>query len=277
MGRRLWQTNGIRPDKAIVITRYSELDSFVTAFASGHLNLLIIVGAAGLAKSRTVRRVLGHDACWIEGNATAFRIYVKLYAHRDRLVVIDDVDSLHADKNGIRLLKCLCQTELEKNVAWQSGARALERERIPREFVTKSRAVIISNDWRTVNRNVSALQDRGHVLVFEPDAEEVHQKTGEWFEDREIYQWIESRLHLVHEPSMRLYYGAAELKRAGLDWKRGLPLGLKNERQRLAAELFADCSFATQEARAGEFTARGGGCRATYFNHLRRLKDIDMR
>ena len=274
MRHKSWTT---RPDKAISITRYSELESFVGAFAAGHLNLLIIVGSAGLAKSRTVRRVLGDDVCWIEGNATAFRIYAKLYTYRDKLVVIDDVDSLHADKNGIRMLKCLCQTEVDKSVAWHSAARALERERIPREFVTKSRVVIISNDWRTVNRNVSALQDRGHVLVFEPTAQEVHRKTAEWFEDPEIYEWISANLHLVSEPSMRLYYGAAELKRAGLDWKKAVPLIGENDRQRLATELLADMSFPTQEARAREFTTQGGGCRATFFNHLRRLKRFNSR
>ena len=82
--------------------------------------------------------------------------------------MIDDVDALYADRSGVRLLKCLCQTEEEKAVAWHSDARSLERQRIPREFTTKSRVVIISNDWQTLNKNVAALQDRGHVLHFEP-------------------------------------------------------------------------------------------------------------
>ena len=39
---------------------------------------------------------------------TPFGMYEKLYRSRDRLVVIDDVDSLYSDRSGIRLLKCLC-------------------------------------------------------------------------------------------------------------------------------------------------------------------------
>ena len=54
--------------------------------------LPILVGAPGLAKTRTVRRVLGDRACWIEGNATAFGMYVALWQHKDQLVVVDDVD-----------------------------------------------------------------------------------------------------------------------------------------------------------------------------------------
>jgi hypothetical protein len=199
-------------------------------------------------------------------------MYMKLYRFRDEFVVIDDVDSLYADKNGIRLLKCLCQTEEEKNVAWQSAARSLEREGIPREFVTKSRVIIICNDWKTLNRNVFALQDRGHTLIFEPTPAEVHRKTGEWFDDQDVYRWFGENLRLVREPSMRLYLRAVELKRAGMDWMQIMPLSPEDPRERLVAELQADGSFGTQEARAREFATRGGGCRATYFNHVRRLK-----
>jgi hypothetical protein len=64
-------------------------------------------------------------------------MYVKLYRHKDEFVVIDDVDALYADRSGVRLLKCLCQTEEEKAVAWHSDARSLERQGIPKEFKTK--------------------------------------------------------------------------------------------------------------------------------------------
>jgi hypothetical protein len=52
------------------------------------LNLLILVGSGGLAKSRSGREALGGDGCWIEGNATPFGMYVKLYQHRDEFVVV---------------------------------------------------------------------------------------------------------------------------------------------------------------------------------------------
>ena len=63
----------------------------------------------------------------------------------DQFVAIDDVDALYADRSGVRLLKCLCQTEEEKTVAWHSDAKSLERQGIPREFVTRSRVAIIAN------------------------------------------------------------------------------------------------------------------------------------
>src|SRR5262245_3468872 len=108
----------------LFLTTYDRLEQYLHAFAQGHFHLLILVGAAGLAKSRSVRAILGNPTCWIEGNATPFGMYVKLYRQRDQFVVIDDVDGLYADRGGIRLLKCLCQTEEEKSVAWHSDARS---------------------------------------------------------------------------------------------------------------------------------------------------------
>lgn len=253
------------------ITSYDRLDQYLHAFAKGHFHLLILIGSGGLAKSRSVRAVLGDQACWIEGNATPFGMYAKLYRHRGRFVVIDDVDGLYADRNGVRLLKCLCQTEKEKTVAWHSDARSLERQGVPREFTTKSHVIIIANEWKTLDRNVAALQDRGHVLFFQPAATEVHRKAGEWFKDQEIYRWFAENVHRVREPSMRHYVRAKELKAAGMDWTEVLANENENPRARLAAELLANGAYDSTAARAKAFVDQGGGCRATFFNYRRRL------
>jgi hypothetical protein len=259
------------PHKVLRVTTYARLEQYLEAFAKGHFGLLILVGDGGLAKSRSVRGVLNGSACWIEGNASAFGMYVKLYHHRDEFVVIDDVDALYSDRSGVRLLKCLCQTEEEKSVAWHSDARGLERQGVPREFTTKSRVVIISNDWRTLNKNVAALQDRGHVLLFEPSAGEVHRKAGTWFGDAEIYNWFGANLHRVREPSMRHYVRAGELKAAGMDWTDVLAAEDENPRARLASELLASNAYSSTAERVHAFVEQGGGCRATFFNYQRRM------
>jgi hypothetical protein len=260
-----------QPHKVLHLLTYDRLEAYLRAFADGHLNLLILVGSGGLAKSRSVREALNGMACWIEGNATPFGMYVKLYQHRDEFVVIDDVDALYADRSGVRLLKCLCQTEEEKSVAWHSDARSLEKHGIPREFTTTSRVIIISNDWKTLNMNVAALQDRGHVIMFEPSAAEVHRKAGTWFDDREIYEWFGANLHRVHEPSMRQYVRARELKAAGMDWTDVLAVEAENKRARLAAELLASNAYDSTAGRVEAFVNQGGGCRATFFNYRRKL------
>jgi hypothetical protein len=243
----------------------------VKAFSAGHLNLLIVIGGPGLAKSQTVRRLAGKKACWIQGNATAFGMYVALWQNKDELVIVDDVDNLYSDRASVRLLKCLCQTDPVKQMAWQSGSSRLKREGVPRSFETKSRVALIANDWKTLNGNVEAVQDRGHVIVFEPTPEEVHRQVSQWFSDAEILKWFQAHLHLVHRPSMRHYVRAAELKTAGLNWMQALLSDTLSEKTLLVARIKADPRYKNEQQRVEAFRAFGGGCRATYFNHARRL------
>lgn len=58
------------PEHCIELTTYVELERFVYAFATGHINLLIVIGEGGLGKSRTASAALPDNACWIQGNAS---------------------------------------------------------------------------------------------------------------------------------------------------------------------------------------------------------------
>jgi len=259
------------PPGALVLRTYRELDQFVGAFAEGLLNLLLIIGRPGVQKSQTVQQAVGERACWIDGSATAFGLYCQLYQERDRPVVIDDVDGLYADRAAVRLLKCLCQTEPRKRLGWHSAATARCRG-IPASFETTSRVALLANELRIPNADVSALLDRGHVLVFDPSAREVHLRTAGWFWDQEVFDFIGRSLQLAERLSMRDYVLGWELKRAGMDWQGWLLTrwGITGKR-RLVVQLKADPSLGSEAERVRAFIAQQGGCRATYFNHARRL------
>ena len=120
------------PHKVLRLTTYERLDEYLRAFAKGHFHLMILVGTGGLAKSRSISTVLSDgEAWWIEGNATPFGMYATLPAPRS---VCRDRRRRRLLRRpiGVRLLKCLCQTEEEKAVAWHSDERSLKRQRIPR-------------------------------------------------------------------------------------------------------------------------------------------------
>jgi hypothetical protein len=46
----------------------------------------------------------GLDFAWnqLEGNVSVFGLYCQLWKHRHRPVVLDDVDGLYAQRDGIR-------------------------------------------------------------------------------------------------------------------------------------------------------------------------------
>ena len=96
-------------------------------------------------------------------------------------------------------------------------------------------------------------------------------RIGEWFGDREIYDWFGKNLHRMREPSLRYYMRAKELKAAGMDWTNVLATGDNNRRADLAARLLESDAFGSTAERVDAFVAQGGGCRATFFNYRRRL------
>ncbi|HEV3446244.1 MAG TPA: hypothetical protein VG099_16495 [Gemmataceae bacterium] len=266
-------SKSIRPDPfGIRLTSYTDLEKMVRGFARGNLNLLILLGSHGLGKSRALRQAMAGQACWLEGNASAFGLYCQLWRHRNRPVVLDDLDGLYANRDGIRLLKSLTQTEPHKTVSWYTDAATLQREQIPQEFHTSSRLAIITNEWKTLNRNVAALQDRGHVVIFEPTPQEVHTRTAEWYWDQEIYDFVGERLNLIQEASMRHYVAAWELKEAGLDWRSLVLSRCLSGKALLVAQLKASPKYVSEAERVKAFVASGAGSRATYFHLCKKLR-----
>ena len=265
------QSNSL-PVQALCLRTYGDLQRYARAFGEGHLNLLILCGPPGVGKSHCLRQAVGNQVCWIDGNASAFGIYQEAYERRNLPLVLDDIDGLYRDRNGIRLLKTLCQTEPVKSLSWHTNAPTLEKRGIPRQFTTTSRVAFITNQWQSLNADVAALEDRGHFLLFEPTALEVHRQASTWFWDQEIFDFVATSLHLVKQPSFRSYLLGWELKTAGLDWQRGILGRCLAGTALTAAKLKADTSYANEEARARAFIQSGAGCRATYFNQAKTLQ-----
>jgi hypothetical protein len=77
------------------------------------------------------------------------------------------LDKLYADGDCVRLLKPLCNTELTKRITWLTNV-TLNASDVPASFTTNSNVILVANEWRTVNPNVRALEDRAIILHFDP-------------------------------------------------------------------------------------------------------------
>ena len=266
------QSSHDRPQRANIITTYAELEQFVSAFANGKINnTVLIVGAPGLQKSRLVADILRNRAHTIRGQTTPYGLYHELFLHRDEPLVFDDLDGLFADRTAVRLLKCLLETNPIKTVAWHT--RAARQDGLPSQFQTGSRVFLITNLWKTINAHVAAIEDRAHVLSFEPTPSEVHLRVATWFWDQEIFDFVGEHLGLIRQPSMREYLLACDRKRIDLPWRQYLLGRWLSGKQLLVAQLRADHGFATEADRVAAFVTRGGGCRATYYNILKCLPE----
>ena len=262
------------PRNAVVVERYQDLASFTQAFAAGHLRFLMVVGPAGTGKSRAMHSAVAGRAAWVDGNATAFGVYCAAFMHQDQPIVLDDVDALYRDANGIRLLKQLCQSEPSRLLGWYSDPQYMERRGIPPKFTTSSPVAIIANRWSTVNADVAALEDRGHMIVFDPPPPEIHRQAALWFHDQEVFDFISDHLHLIADHSFRTYLLALELKKAQMDWKRTILSRFLSGPALLVAQLKADPAFKTEAERVKAFREGGGGSRATYFNYAKKIHPL---
>ena len=260
------------PDDAIAVTNYYDLARYLGKFAEGSLDLVLLLGKSGTGKTEAVKQALGIDdrhqssALYIEGHAQPFGLYQSLWRYRDSPVVLDDLDRLYANPDCVRILKPLCNTRRAKRISWLSNAVAAIPD-LPTEFTTTSSVLLIVNEWRSLNGNVRALEDRAIILWFNPTSEETHRKTAEWFDDPEVYRFIGSYLPHIPHLSMRYYDKAKRLRDAGfLDWQKSLlQMMLSDRAVAVVAGLQLDPCLSSDTQRVTQFTAETGQSRATYY------------
>src|SRR5262245_26016694 len=183
------RTSAKVPHAAVVVRTYEGLDAEMDAFAHGERSLLIVVGPPGTAKSTAVRHRL-RDARVIEGGSTPYRLYIELYENRNHPIVLDDADKVFRDKNGVFLLKLLTQTEQVKTIQWNSQTPEIRADKLPSEFETTSRTLIVANSWPQDNPDIEAIESRGHLLYFAPSLHEMHRYAGSYFGDEEVYDYV---------------------------------------------------------------------------------------
>lgn len=268
------------PD-AIVLDRYVDLEQFLHSFTNGGLDLLLIIGRPGTGKSQAVRSMLDRTVLktehgeqgllYVEGHMGSFGLYRQLYQHRDCPVVIDDFDRLHSRPDCIRLLKPLCNNTQKKRITWYSNATHHQSD-LPDSFTTESRVVLIANDWRSLNHDVRALEDRAIVVEFAPSNQAVHEYVGGWFDDTVIYNLIATVLSVSPPISIRSYLKGRSLRDAGLpSWKQAvLQMVLGDPILATVAELRSSV-FGSEADRVAAFSQRTGRSRATYFRLKRQI------
>ena len=202
-----------------------------------------------------------------------FGLYRQLWEYRDQPTVLDDLDRLYADPDCVRLLKPLCNTVREKRLHWLTNV-TLNDGTVPSSFTTASSVILIANEWKSLNPNVRALEDRAIILHFCPSNEEVHRKVGQWFDDAEVYGFLAKILPIVPAISMRHYCKGSQLRRAGLsDWRLSLlQMALSDRHVACAVAVLHDPNLHTEQERAACFSATTGLSRATYFRIKAKLK-----
>jgi hypothetical protein len=135
--------------------------------------------------------------------------------------------------------------------------------------------LVITNRLKNSNPQMAAMLDRGHTLLFQPTAVEIHRAVADWFPDKEIYDFIGQWMAAVPGLSMRDYVKARDVKKGNMDWRAVLHQQWRTSRLAKVLALRNDLSFATDEARVQAFEAMGYS-RATYYRALGVLKRMGV-
>lgn len=261
-----------------IVETYEEMLGYADQFARDDgFRFLIVLGGAGVGKSYMFReRLRGTNVACFQGAMSPIMFFKRLHDHLDEPVVIDDVDSLFADRAAVNLLKCVCQTDEYKVVNWDKASAMLAKEGVPTTFSTKSRVCILANKIPAGDANLTAVLDRATVVTFYPNIAEVHRHAGTWFnaKDAEIYEFFGANLERIAHPSFRLYEKALEQRRLGRDWKHWLEQQWisATDKTALIARVMADRGLTDNEERAARFAELGGGSRPTFQRWLNKWK-----
>jgi len=171
------------------VRSFADLTAIARAFMSqkSERRLLIIVGDPGVSKSSTFSRLKDDEKHRIikAGNLSAFQFYLQLYQSRNKVIILDDVEEVV--KRGDKTLMNLCESGAPiRTVAWYGSTsqlkvtRGKKVTRVPQEFKTSSRVVLICNSWDILTSKTPALLDRGKVVFFDPPPGAIHEFVGRW-------------------------------------------------------------------------------------------------
>jgi len=223
------------------ITTYKELQFYIEMFRNNNIDLLILEGIGGLSKSRIVEDSMkDREYLKIVSHVTPMKLYILGFEHQNQPIVFDDCDCLLQNDSNVALLKMFCDTSETKEINWFTTASKLEEEGVPSRYETRSKVIIICNNFNEITQKISSLRDRGFFLQFNPTNEEILTKMKEILpevhkelsigEKTQVYQVVESYANVADISLRTLIKGLSlykECKAKGLDWRKILLEGLE--------------------------------------------------
>ncbi len=236
-----WWTSGKntddqKPDTVVSLTslerKQEMLAHMVRLLARGKSTSLFVVGDGGVGKSRTIRRTLeseGKKYVLLNSHATPMSLYRVLFENRDDKVVwLDDADSIYANMQVLGLLRSATWNDVERVVTYTSS----QLTDIPDRFVFNSRIVFCANRIPRRNEAFRALVSRCDIYTLQATSEEMLEQMrllaasgyGSLAPQQclEVVEFIE-RTAGSRQVSMRLYEPSLKkleyALQVGVDWR----------------------------------------------------------
>lgn len=212
--------------QTITNKKYTLLNESLKAIAKSKLNLLMLIGEAGMSKTFNTLNFLetnNTNYTYINAYSTPLSFYELLYKNSEKeVVVFDDVSSI-SNPLIISLLKSSCwESNNKKIVSYYSTSKILEQRELPESFEFNARVILIFNQEI---REYSALINRGVKITFNftfqeklKIFEEIQQQANI---EQDVLDYVKTYCNeATQNLSIRTLVILSNLHRAGFDFKQ---------------------------------------------------------
>ena len=199
-------------------TMFGNLERLTKMVGRGIQPSLVITGMAGVGKTHLVKETLkqmglreSYDFEHFKGKATAAGLYMTLYANSDKIVVLDDCDSVFKDDDAVNILKAAFDSYDTRQIS-PISTRPLKDEfgePIPTRFEFTGKIIFISN----INQSKldEAIRSRSFVADISMNTEQMFLRM------EQLMQTIESKIPMPAKQQALAIMKALHAKYDGVD------------------------------------------------------------
>jgi hypothetical protein len=147
---------------------------------------LVITGGAGLGKTYLVKKTLtdmgleeAKQFVHFKGRATAAGLFVTIYENSDKIIVLDDCDSVFKDVDAVNLLKAALDSYDTRKLSYISTKPLKDTygDPVPRHFEFTGKIIFISNISQS--KLDDAIKSRSFVADISMNTKQMFQRIDE--------------------------------------------------------------------------------------------------
>jgi hypothetical protein len=199
-------------------TMFGNLERLTKMVGRGIQPSLVITGMAGVGKTHLVKETLkqmglkeSYDFEHFKGKATAAGLYLTLYANSDKIVVLDDCDSVFKDDDAVNILKAALDSYDTRQISYISSKPLKDEfgEPVPARFEFTGKVIFISN----INQSKldEAIRSRSFVADISMNTEQMFTRM------EQLLPTMESRIPLAAKQQALDVMKALHAKYDGVD------------------------------------------------------------
>lgn len=223
---------------------FSNLERLTKMVGRGIQPSLVITGGAGLGKTYLVKKTLtemgleeAKQFVHFKGRATAAGLFVTLYENCDKIIVLDDCDSVFKDDDAVNILKAALDSYDTRKLSYISTKPLKDAygDPVPRHFEFTGKIIFISNIAQS--KLDEAIKSRSFVSDISMNTEQMFKRIDDLMGDMETKIPVE-----VKEKALKIMKDL-EAKYDGVE------INLRSfiKASRICAMGFADCESMVAE------------------------------